>query len=366
MHRPWLAGCAHGTASIESILSELIEKLAHPFCQESYVLLLLLNAVLSCTVSARFTCLAVVMIRDGRSHGVEDHGNNTLSVLFKLMSCLSVGQKHCVSVAARRPFRKSQIHQNFLQAWPWAFSKNKKNTLRNCLCPRGLRGCDSFCPRRELSDIDGWACARRPHTHTRPYTLYTRIHIQQWERAVLLGSLLQTTRKVKRKWRKSRACCFVWENVPFWNCRLFTTSGFDFSTMFESCWSKNCTNLFSSIHDQSARARQSRLIWSPKRHFVAIDLPVAEKTPKCMCYPILGQRKLKANNVDRQLASRKAQSSSCFDLDSDRVTVLVPQQTEVSMSVWGNPRNWGIPFSRPISARLFILAPRPFPGDPVR
>ena len=71
-----------------------------------------------------------------------------------------------------------------------------------------------------------------------PYTLYTRIHIQRWKRAVLLGSLLQkkkkkTTRKVKRKWRKSRACCFVWENVPFWN-RLFTTSCFDFSTMFES------------------------------------------------------------------------------------------------------------------------------------
>ena len=55
-----------------------------------------LNAVLSCKVPARFTCLAVVMIRAGRSHGVEDHGNNTLSVLFKLkleqMSCLSVGQ----------------------------------------------------------------------------------------------------------------------------------------------------------------------------------------------------------------------------------------------------------------------------------
>ena len=132
----------------------------------------------------------------------------------------------------------------------------KKKHAADCLCPRGLRGCDSSCPRRELSDIDGSACARRPHTVTHiPYTLYTRIHIQQWRRAVLLGSLLQTTRKVKRKWRKSRACCFVWENVPFWNCRLFTTSCFDFSTMFESCWSKNCTNLLSSIHDQSARAR---------------------------------------------------------------------------------------------------------------
>ena len=85
----------------------------------------------------------------------------------------------------------------------------------------------------------------------------------------------------------------------------------------------------------------SHLIWSPKRHYVAIDLPVAEKTPKCMCYPILGQRKLKANNVDRQLASRKAQSSSCFDLDSDRVTVLVPRRTEVSISIWGKPSELG-------------------------
>ena len=58
-------------------------------------------------VPARFSCLAIVMNRAGRSHGVEDHGINTLSVLFKLkleqMSCLSVSQKHCVSVAARRP-----------------------------------------------------------------------------------------------------------------------------------------------------------------------------------------------------------------------------------------------------------------------
>ena len=50
-----------------------------------------LSAVLSCKVPARFTCLAVVMIWAGRSRGVEDHGNNTLSVLFKLkleqMSC---------------------------------------------------------------------------------------------------------------------------------------------------------------------------------------------------------------------------------------------------------------------------------------
>ena len=97
------------------------------------------------------------------------------------------------------------------------------------------------------------------------------------------------------------------------------------------------------------------------------DLPVAEITPKCMCHPILGQRKLNANNVDRQLASKKAQSSSCFDLDSDRVTQFLFRDTRKFRYRFGeNPRDWGIPFSRPISVRLFILAPRPFPGDPVR
>ena len=218
----------------------------------------------------------------------------------------------------------------------------KKNTLRNCLCPRGLRGCDSFCPRRELSDIDGSVCARRPRYPTHiPYTLYTHIHIQQWKRAVLLGSLLQTTRKVKRKWRKSRACCLCLgkraalelqavHDQLLWlfdNVRKLLKQELHKSAL-EHSWSE-CSSL------------TSRLIWSPKRHFVAIDLPVTEKTPKCMCYPILGQRKLKANNVDRQLASRKAQSSSCFDLDSDRVTVLVPRQTEVSISLWGKPSELG-------------------------
>ena len=61
-----------------------------------------------------------------------------------------------------------------------AFSKKKKNTLRNCLCPRGLRGCDSFCPRRELSDIDGSTVQEDP-THI-PYTLYTRAYTFNSER----------------------------------------------------------------------------------------------------------------------------------------------------------------------------------------
>ena len=200
-----------------------------------------------------------------------------------------------------------------------------------------------------------------------PYTLYTCIHIQWWKRAVLLGSLLQTTRKVKRKWRTSRACCFVWENVPFWN-RLFTTSCFDCLTMFESL-----LRLKQELHKSALEhswsecsSSTSRLIWSPKRHFV--DLPVAEKTAKFMCYPILVQRKLNANDVDRQLASRKAQSSSCFDLDSDRVTVLdlVPRQMEVSISVWGKPLELGNSLLSTNQRPFIYTGPRPFSGDPVR
>ena len=63
-------------------------------------------------------------------------------------------------------FPKVPNSPKFPASLAMGFLEKKKNTLRNCLCPRGLRGCDSFCPRRELSDIDGSACARRPHTYT--------------------------------------------------------------------------------------------------------------------------------------------------------------------------------------------------------
>ena len=41
-------------------------------------------------------------------------------------------------------------------------------------------------------------------------------------------------------------------------------------------------------------------------------------------------------------SSKKAQSSSCSGPDSE-VTVLVLWETEVSISVWGNPRIWRLP-----------------------
>ena len=58
---------------------------------------------------------------------------------FKLkleqMSCLSVGQKHCASVAARRPFRKSQIHQIFCK--PGHGLSQKKKTRCGIACVPG-------------------------------------------------------------------------------------------------------------------------------------------------------------------------------------------------------------------------------------
>ena len=117
------------------------------------------------------------MIRAGRSHGVEDHGNNTLSVLFKLkleqMSCLSQCRPKALCECCRQEleaFPKVPNSPKFLASLAMGLLE-KKNTLRNCLCPRGLSGCDSFCPRRELSDIDGSACARKtPHTYPTHYT----------------------------------------------------------------------------------------------------------------------------------------------------------------------------------------------------
>ena len=98
-----IAGCAHGTASSESIR----------FCPSwstSWLIPFAVNAVLSCKVPARFTGLAVVMIRAGRSHGVEDHGYYTLSVLFKLkleqMPCLSVGVLPPRGLSESRKFTK--------------------------------------------------------------------------------------------------------------------------------------------------------------------------------------------------------------------------------------------------------------------
>ena len=263
---------------------------------------------------------------------------------------------------------------------PGGLSESPKFTKISCKPGHGLsrkkkKHCGIACVPGDWEDptrfvlvvsflMPGSACARRPHTHTL-HTIHTHTHSTVKESCLawfVVADHEEGEAEVKKV--ESLLLCLGKRAVLelqavhdqllwlFDNVRKLLKQELHKSALEHSC--SECSS------------STSRLIWSPKRHFVAIDLPVAEKTPKCMCYPIVGQRKLKANNVDRQLASRKAQSSSFFDLDSDRVTVLVPRQTEVSISVWGNPRNWGVPFSRPISARLFILAPRPFFGDPVR
>ena len=110
--------------------------------------------------------------------------------------------------------------------------RKKKNTLRNCLCPRGLRGCDSFCSRRELSDIDGSGCARRPHTL---HTIHTHTHSTVKESCLgwfVVADHEEGEAEVK-KVESLLLClgkCAVLELQA-----VFTTSCFDFSTMFESC-----------------------------------------------------------------------------------------------------------------------------------
>ena len=103
-------------------------------------------------------------------------------------------------------------------------------TVRCCSRPWGLRGCDSFWPRRKLSDTCIYAstCAQRLRVHTHQYTLRTHTH------QVVKKRRLAWPRgrwKLKRKWRKSSVCCSVWADVPFWNW-LFTTSCFEFQTNF--------------------------------------------------------------------------------------------------------------------------------------
>ena len=108
--------------------------------------------------------------------------------------------KSIVWVCRQEAFRKSQIHQKFLQACPWAFSKKKKKHLEGVFTLR-----NSACVPGDWEAVTGFVLVvsflismvqlvQKDPTHI-PYTLYTRIHIQRWKRAVLLGSLLQKKKK---------------------------------------------------------------------------------------------------------------------------------------------------------------------------
>ena len=280
--------------------------------------------------------------------------------------CL-LGQKHCVSVAARRPFRKSQIHQNFLQAWPWAFSKKKKKKkkkLRNCLCPRGLRGCDSFCLRRELSDVDGSACARRPRTYM--YTLHTiHTHTHSIVKESCLAWFVDAGHEegeAEVKKVESLLLCLGKRAVLelqavhdqllwlFGNVRKLLKQELHKSAL-EHSWSECLSST-------------SRLIWSPKRLFV--DLPVAEKHLNVCATLYLGKENWRPTTTTGSSPQGKRKAALVLIRTVIEWQFLFRNRRKFRYRLGENPRNWGIPFSQPISARLFILAPRPFPGDPVR
>ena len=271
---------------------------------------LLLNAVLSCKKSSSSLYLPCRRNELGLCEAMESKIMVTIPCQFssswssnKCHVCLLA--KSIVWVLPPGGLSESpKFTKNFLQAWPWAFSK-KKHTMRNCQCPRGLRGSDSFCPRRELFDIDaGFSlCKKTPHTYPTHYTIHTHTHSTVKE-SCLAWFVVADHEEGEAEVKKVESLLLCLGKRAVLELQAVHVQLLWFSTMFESCWSKNCTNLLSNIHAQSDRARPSRLIWSPKRHFVAIDLPVAEKTPKCMCYPILGQRKLKGQQ-HRQAARLK-------------------------------------------------------------
>ena len=206
------------------------------------------------------------------------------------------------------------------------------------------------------SDIDGSACARRP-PHI-PY--YTHAYTFNSERE--LSCLVRCCRP-RGRWSGSEESR---ERVALFGktCRSGTAG---------------CSRPAALTFRQCSKVAEARTAQICSRAFMIrvleldLSLDLISKTPlrryifllprKHQMYVLPYSWAKKTQGQQRRQAARLNESAKqLFDLDSDRVTwtVLVPRQTEVSISVWGKPRNWGIPFSRPISARLFILAPGPF------
>ena len=108
-----------------------------------------------------------------------------------------------------------------------------------------------------------FSLCKRPHTHTL-HTIHTHTHSTVKESCLAWFVVADHEEGEAEVRRTSRACCFVWEDVPFWNCRLFTTSCFDFSTMFESLLKQE---LHKSALEHSwweCSSSTSRLMWSRK------------------------------------------------------------------------------------------------------
>ena len=169
MRRPRLARCAHGTASIESILSGRQ-------AGSSILLFFLVKFQFALPV------LSSKWLGLGEAKAwVEEHGDNKTHILSALFEARTNVKLVCWPKAlweccCHKAFRKSQIYQYFLQAWPWAFSDKKKNHSAEVLVSQGTE-------RMRLVWFSSWAfrismvwLVHKDPPHT-PYTLYSLL---QW------------------------------------------------------------------------------------------------------------------------------------------------------------------------------------------
>ena len=159
---------------------------------------------------------------------------------------------------------------------------------------------------------------------------------------------------------------------------LEQASCFDFSTNFRK-FARRAQNAFgqsehSSLTCHSIFVRQTPLPTSCRENALVRLCSWAKKTVtfffNISAEHCDGQQRQKAIYSDGFMPSRpttpiskKAQRSSCSDLDSE-VTVLVPRQTEVSMSVWGKPSELGIPLLSTNQRTFIYTGPQPLSWRP--
>ena len=311
-------------------------------------------AVLSCKVPAHSTSLVVA------SHGVRDYGSNKTMSPFSSLS--KVEQFFRLLLCSMQAWRKRRELEWVL---PPESVRKFSYLLSIIFLKPGLSwtGQSSQC---SVALIPGdWEDATRldlvmsflismlrlvRNDSTQisvTYKLYARIRIVKESRLSLFFVFGHEVGEKEVKKVDGVNGCFVWEDVPFWN-RLFTTStAFDFSTFCESFQEGRKYAL-----GQSERSSlTSQLIFI---HQMPFPIFCREKAYARLCFRAKktvtfyfqsqwnivtvskGKKAMQAN--DRQLE----ESSSCSDRDSE-VTVLVPQQTEVLMLVWGSPSKLGTP-----------------------
>ena len=179
-----------------------------------------------------------------------------------------------------------------------------------------------------------------------PYTLYTRIHIQRWKRAVLLGSLLRKKKKKKKKDHEEGEAEV--KKVKSVLLCLGRRAVLEQAVHDQLLW------LFDNVR-KFAEARTAQIC---SRAFMIrvlvldLSLDLISKTPlrRSTCcrentwmYVRPCSWAKKTQGQRRRQAARLKESAKqlLFWSGSDRVTVLVPRQTEVSISVWGKPLELG-------------------------